>query len=170
VKKILAAVLFCCASPIPIPVHAVDGVSFEYGVGTREVNLWRIGLQWKGHPADWMEKHPHWSWYWDVSVGSWHGDEGTVHDVGVTPVFRWSKAQRGPYLEGGIGVHVLSDSHINSDLGFSTRGQFGDHLGAGWHEGRYDWQVRLQHLSNGGMRNPNPGINFLILRLQYNLD
>jgi hypothetical protein len=27
--------------------------------------------------------------------------------------------------------------------------------------------VRLQHLSNGGIRNPNPGINFLVLRVQY---
>jgi hypothetical protein len=29
--------------------------------------------------------------------------------------------------------------------------------------------VRLQHLSNGGMRNPNPGINFLVVRVQYYL-
>ena len=169
-KKFVAAVVFCCAFPIPNPVHALDGVSLEYGVGTRAVNLWRLGLQWKGPPADWMERRPQWSWYWDVSAGNWHGDEGTVHDFGVTPVLRWSKALPGPYLEGGIGLHILSDSHINSDLGFSTRGQFGDHLGAGYHHGRYDWQVRLQHLSNGGMRNPNPGINFMIFRLQYNLD
>lgn len=165
-KRFLAVVLVVCS----FPVQAVDSVSAEYGAGTRAVNLWRLGLQWKAEPFHWMERHPRWSWYWDVSVGGWHGDEGTVHDVGVTPVFRYAKAPQGPYLEGAIGFHILSDSHINSDLGFSTRFQFADHLGAGYHHGRYDWQVRLQHLSNGGMRNPNPGINFMIFRVQYYLD
>jgi hypothetical protein len=167
VKRFLAALLLV----VSLPVHAIDGVSLEYGVGTREVNLWRLGLQWKAPPFDWMEKRPRWSWYWDVSVGGWHGDEGTVHDVGLTPVFRYMKdAKHGPYVEGGIGAHILSDSHINSDLGFSTRFQFGDHLGAGYDFGRWDLQARFQHLSNGGMRNPNPGINFMILRLQRWLD
>jgi lipid A 3-O-deacylase len=166
VKKFLAALLFTW----PFAAHAVDSLSFEYGAGSREVNLWRVGLQWKQEPAEWMAHHPAWSWYWDVALGGWHGDHGTVHDVSVTPVFRYAKAAQGPYLEGAIGFHILSDSHISTDLGFSTRFQFGNHLAAGYHHGKYDWQVRLQHLSNGGMRNPNPGINFLILRLQRNLD
>jgi hypothetical protein len=166
VKQFLAALLLV----VSLPVHAVDSVSAEYGVGTREVNLWRIGLQWKARPLDWMEKHDRWSWYWDASLGGWHGNEGTVHDFGMTPVFRYMKVSHGFYLEGGIGAHILTDSHINSDLGFSTRFQFGDHIGIGLYRGKWDWQLRLQHLSNGGMSNPNPGINFLIGRVQYHLD
>jgi lipid A 3-O-deacylase len=166
VRRIFAAVLLGCS----LPVHAVDSVSAEYGVGTHEVSLWRLGLQWKAPPFDWMEKHSRWSWYWDVSIGGFHGDEGTVHDFGVTPVFRYMKAAHGAYLEGGIGAHIFSDSHINSDLGFSTRFQFGDHLAAGYQARKWDGQLRLQHLSNGGMKNPNPGINFLILRVQRWLD
>jgi lipid A 3-O-deacylase len=34
---------------------------------------------------------------------------------------------------------------------------------------RYDVGLRLQHLSNGGIRKPNPGIDFVQLRLQYHL-
>jgi lipid A 3-O-deacylase len=166
VKKFLAAALFACISP----AFAFDGVAVELGASSDDVNLLRLGLQWKQAPPEWMEKHPRWSWYWDVSVGGWQGDRGRVHDVGATPVFRYAKAEHGAYLEGGIGFHILSDSHINSDLGFSTRFQFGDHLGVGYSDGRYDWQLRLQHLSNGGMRNPNPGINFVVLRLQRWLD
>jgi len=145
-------------------------VSVEYGVGTREVNLWRLGLQWKGEPSDWMKKHERWSWYWDAAVGGWHGSEGTVYDLGLTPVFRYAKAMQGPYLEGGLGGHILSDLRITTDLGLSTRFQFGSHAGIGWYRGKWDGQVRLQHLSNGGMRNPNPGINFAIFRVQYHLD
>jgi hypothetical protein len=153
-----------------MPAHAVDSLSLELGHGSHGVDLWRVGAQWKQEPAHWMAGHPSWSWHWDVVVGGWTGDHGTVHDFGVTPVFRYAKAAQGPYVEGAIGFHILSDSHINSDLGFSTRFQFGDHLGAGYHLGKYDWQLRLQHISNGGMRNPNPGVNFLELRLQYHLD
>ena len=66
------------------------------------------------------------------------------------------------------GADIVHDRfHVSSDLGFSTRFQFGDHLGIGYRFERYDVAVRFQHLSNGGMRNPNPGINFLLLRLQY---
>jgi hypothetical protein len=139
-------------------------VSAEYGTGNHAVHLWRLGLQWQ------QDQGERWSWYWDLSVGGFRGDEGTVHDVGATPVVRYAKSARGPYVEAAVGFHILSDSHINSDLDFSTRFQFGTHLAAGYHRGRYDWQVRLQHLSNGGMRNPNPGINFISLRVQYYLD
>jgi hypothetical protein len=163
VKKIFAAALFACA----LPAHAIDGVSVELGRGTRDIQLWRVGAQWNQHP-EWLAGS-RWRLYWDLSLGGWHGDTGTVHDVGLTPVFRYAPAARGAYLEGAIGFHLLSDSHINSDLGFSTRFQFGDHVGAGYRFERYDLSGRLQHLSNGGMRNPNPGINFLELRLQYPL-
>jgi hypothetical protein len=30
--------------------------------------------------------------------------------------------------------------------------------------------MRVQHISNGGIRKPNPGINFVVLRLEYNID
>jgi len=165
VKQFLAALLLA----VSLPVHALDSVSAEYGVGTHAVDMWRLGLQWQAPPFDWMKKHDRWSWYWDVSIGGWHGDEGTVHDFGVTPVFRYMKASHGFYLEGGIGAHLLSDSHINSDLGFSTRFQFGDHIGVGVRRGQYDIGLRLQHLSNAGLRNPNPGVNFLQLHLAYEL-
>ena len=165
-KRFLAVLLLVS----PFQAHAVDSVSAEYGSSTSDVNLWRLGLQWKAPPFDWMKAHDRWSWYWDVSIGGWHGNEGTVHDVSVTPVLRYMKISHGFYLEGGIGAHILSDSHINSDLGFSTRFQFGDHLGIGFYRGKWDWQLRLQHLSNGGMQNPNPGINFVVGRVQYHLD
>ena len=162
-KRFLAAGLaaFCPA------VLAVESVSFEAGRGSREVNLWRVGAEWDQHP-DWLARS-RWSLYWDLVLGGWQGDAGTVHDVGLTPVFRYAQAARGPYFEGAVGFHLLSDSHITRRLNFSTRFQFGDHVGVGYRFERYDLSLRLQHLSNGGIANPNPGINFLVLRVQYHL-
>jgi lipid A 3-O-deacylase len=159
-KQFLALALF-----FPGVCGAIDGISLEAGHGSRKVDLWRVGVQWRQHPA-WLAGTP-WSVYWDAAVGGWHSDTATVYDFGLTPVLRYARAAQGPYLEGGIGFHLLSDTHISSELDFSTRFQFGDHLGAGYRFERYEVALRLQHLSNAGIRNPNPGINFLQLRLQY---
>ena len=143
---------------------AVDGVSAEAGAGQHGVWMWRLGAQW-----DWRVQKlepTHWQVHWDVALGQWKSDTGTMHELSVTPVLRWAPGERGWYAEGGIGMHVLSDSHVTSDIDFSTRFQFGDHLGAGYRwDGGYDLALRLQHISNGGMRNPNPGMNFVAVRL-----
>jgi lipid A 3-O-deacylase len=164
-RKILAAAILLLV--VSAPARAVDSLSGEFGLGSHDVMLWRVGAQWDQHPQ-WLED-TRWHLYWDFAVGSWSGNRGTVHDVGLTPVFRYARAEHGLFYEGAIGFHVLSDSHISTDLGFSTRFQFGDHLGVGYRFDGYDVLAQLQHLSNGGMRNPNPGINFLVLRVQYRL-
>ena len=165
-KRFLLAILSAAA----FPAHAVDGVSAEAGTGNQGVHLARLGAQW-----DWDR---HWleggAWrlggYWDLSAGAWNGGPRTVYDVGLTPTFRYERSGGGsPYLEGAIGFHWLSSVHISSTRDFSTRFQFGDHIGAGFRFGaqnRYDLGLRLQHLSNAGIRNPNPGINFLQIRFQ----
>jgi hypothetical protein len=150
-----------------ICAHALDSVSAEVGGGTHGVHLWRVGVQWVPHP-EWLAER-RWDYYWDVSFGNWHSDTGTTHDFGVTPVFRYARHPRGWYFDGGVGAHVVSEAHVSSDLGFSTHFQFGNHLGVGYNFGGFSVSGRFQHLSNAGMRNPNPGINFLQLRLQYPL-
>lgn len=148
-------------------VQAVDSVSAELGHGSRKVDLWRVGAQWNQHPA-WLAG-TRWSMAWDAALGGWHSDAGTIYDLGLTPVLRYASAARGAYADGGIGFHLLSSTRISSALDFSTRFQFGDHVGVGYRFERYDLSLRLQHLSNAGIRNPNPGINFLELRLGYEL-
>ena len=42
---------------------------------------------------------------------------------------------------------------MSSGTEFSTKFQFGDHWGFGYRRDRHDFSVRLQHLSNAGIRN-----------------
>ena len=163
-KKILGGIALLLPA---ICAQAVDGVSLELGHGSRKVDMWRVGAQWNQSPA-WLAG-TRWSLYWDAAIGGWHSNTGTVYELGVTPVLRYAPSARGAYADGGIGLHLLSDTHISSELDFSTRFQFGDHLGIGYRAERYDVGLRFQHLSNAGVRNPNPGINFLQLRVQYRL-
>ena len=166
-SKILLALVFLFFAAT---ARAVDGVSFELGSGQGSTRLWRVGAQW-----DWQKK---WfadrSWqlggYWDAQVGGWNNLVGTLSDVSLTPVFRLAQGNSGLYFEGAIGFHYLSKRPSRGGAPFSTHFQFGDHLGIGTRFGegnRYDLSLRVQHLSNAGIDNPNPGINLLLLRLQY---
>ena len=165
-QKFFAAVVLSLSATA---AHAVDSVSVEKGNGTRGVRLsWRLGAQWN-QDLSWLPSE-RWSFYWDTSFGEWQSESGSVSDLGITPTFRYSSLEHGLYVDGAIGLHWLSDTKIAPLVELSTRFQFGDHLGVGWRSKQYDVSVRLQHLSNGGIDNPNPGVNFLQLRLQYLLD
>jgi lipid A 3-O-deacylase len=160
-------ILLLCA---PLHAIAVDSVSIEAGRGTSDIHIVRVGVQWHGRDK-WFE---HSSWhvarYIDLTFGGWQNGHGTVYDLGFTPVFRFARASGSPYIEAAVGFHALSDLDFGRGRETSTRFQFGDHIGVGVVRGRYDWALRLQHLSNAGIRNPNPGINFVQVRLQYWLD
>lgn len=153
----------------PCAALALDSVAVEAGRGSGRTNLLRASLQWRGHDK-WFE-HSTWhvEHYMDLALGGWNNGHHTVYDLGVTPVFRFQRTS-GSYLEAAVGFHAVSELQFERNRETSTRFQFGDHVGAGIVRGRYDVGLRLQHLSNGGIRNPNPGINFLIVRLQYLLE
>jgi lipid A 3-O-deacylase len=150
-------------------VRAVDGASFEVGSGNG-VDLWRAGIQWKWQKRWFEGKDWHVGGYWDLQLGQWNG-ASNITDISLTPTFRLQRnAGYGPYLEGAIGFHYLSGKNITAGKQFSTNFQFGDHIGAGMRfgdQGNWDLGVRFQHVSNGGIKKPNPGINFTQLRLQY---
>jgi lipid A 3-O-deacylase len=152
----------------------IDSFSLETGIGDREASIVRAGVQWNWRRR-WLDSGDwHLGGYWDLSVGWWHGGPKEFAEIAFTPTFRYQRSDRGsPYVEAAIGLHVLDSVHVAEDRSFSSRFQFGDHVGAGIRfgpRGRYDLGVRLQHLSNAGIRNPNPGINFLQLRLQVSVD
>jgi hypothetical protein len=169
IRKMLAASALALAA---LPAAAVNGVSTELGFND-DVRMWRAGLQWNWQRRWFRGGKAELGGYWDLSAGGWRNGDDTVYDLGLTPVFRYAGTARGSlYVEAAIGFHLLSDLRIDENKLFSTSFQFGDHIGIGMRFGprdRYDVGLRLQHLSNGGIRKPNPGIDFIQLRLQYHL-
>lgn len=156
------------------PALAVDSVSFEAGHGTG-VAMWRLGAQWNWQKKWFTGGRWHLGGYWDAQLGAWHG-ERDLWDVSLTPVFRLQASAPSafsPYVEAAIGFHLLSETRVSDSRRLGSAFQFGDHIGIGARFGeraRYDVGLRLQHLSNGGIRKPNPGINFWQLRFQATLD
>jgi lipid A 3-O-deacylase len=114
--------------------------------------------------------------YWELSFGRWSSQEGPggsssawVTQLGVTPVLRWYPGAGTSrwFVEAGIGANVLAPIYRSRDKRFSTEFNFGDHLAVGGQLGadqRHEVSLRLQHFSNAGIKQPNPGENFLQLR------
>ena len=150
--------------------HAVDGIAVEVGYGDDRTSMIRFSIT-----DNWRTREPatrEWrlAGYWEFSAGLWDNKDESTAEIAITPVFRLERSRL--YLEAAIGAHLVQ-AHISAHRTFSTAFQFGEHLGAGYRFGparRYDLGMRLQHISNGGLSKPNPGINFVLVRLQYDLE
>jgi lipid A 3-O-deacylase len=171
IRKIAVAAGACALWCVTGTIHAVDSVSLEVGRGNDRTNVVRVATQWRWRKERPLDERWRLHGYWEASVGAWDSEDHSSADFALTPVFRFERhgRPRVPYVEAAIGFHILS-RHISRDRLFSTNFQFGDHLGAGIRSDNYDFGVRVQHISNGGIRHPNPGINFVLLRFQYHLD
>lgn len=124
----------------------------------------------------------HSRWRLDVRVAGrvayWHGqprldDVDELWDASVTPIFHlepaasWRHAT--PYLELGVGVHLLSNTSL-SGREFGTAFQFGQVAGLGLRFGtrqQYDIGFRVHHVSNGSIDDHNDGLTFASVGLAY---
>lgn len=163
------------AFSISVPAAAaVDSASIEVGSG-EHVQILRASVQQQAWRRMWQSNGTHAALHMDYSLAYWHatayrnvsGARQNLADLGITPVLRYQRDDGlGWYLEGGIGAHLLSKRYDNRGHTFSTAFQFGDHLGLGY-AFRNGWQatLKIQHFSNGGIKKPNSGENFLVVGL-----
>lgn len=168
----VAALLTCITSAS----QAVDSVSLEFATGDN-TKMARVGAQWKWDNQWWKSNGTHIGGYWDATLAQWRGNRfqnipGNTQDItaiGITPVFRFQNdSQKGFYAEAAIGVHLLSELYDNGGRKLSTRFQFGDHLGFGYvFQNNLDLGLKIQHFSNGGIKKPNSGVDFAVVRIKY---
>ena len=162
------------------PTPAIDAMMLELGFneGKEDVERyggavrWNFGGNWH-RIGDWQLDS-----YLELSISYWDGTRGTTGetdlvDFGLTPVFRYQRTATesglSPYVEMGLGVHGHTETGIG-DREFDIPFAFGTHFGAGarfGEGGRYELGYRFQHLSNAGLGDDNPGINFHVIQLGY---
>ncbi|HNQ04209.1 MAG TPA: acyloxyacyl hydrolase [Thiobacillaceae bacterium] len=167
----LPAALFLAAST----VQAADGYGIELGHGDDSTELLRLHARWDWDKRWFEAGNWHLTGYWEAGLGHMWGEGAGARDLwdlGITPVFRLqpNDGRNGLYLEGAVGLHFLSHTRVNRKRQLGSSFNFGDHLGFGLtfgDRGQYDLGYRLQHLSNGGLKKPNDGINFHEIRLTY---
>lgn len=162
-----------------LPAAALDSVLLEFGTSEGDEDTdryggaarWDLGGKWLV-TGDW-----HLASYLELGITYWDGRNGTTGndslvDFGLTPVLRWQREPTGgiaPFAELGVGAHGHTEDGI-SDEDFDIPFAFGSHLGLGARfgaQGRYEVIYRFQHLSNAGLGDENPGINFHVVQLGY---
>ena len=92
--------------------------------------------------------------------------------LGLGPSLRWRGAagQSPWFVELGTGVSWFSRHYRNGSDAFGSRVNFSSHLGLGRNFGpqrAHELSLRIQHSSNAGIKEPNPGENFLLLRYAH---
>jgi hypothetical protein len=132
-------------------------------------------------------------WPWQTSWPLWGGRLGGSTEVGLAgwrstdvpgrgdldlaqatlvPTLRW-RADEGRsawFGEAGIGLSVASRIYESRDKRFSTAFNFADHIGIGRSFGpqqQHELVLRYEHVSNAGIKHPNPGENFVQLRYAF---
>jgi hypothetical protein len=157
---------------------AVDAFHVELGAGDDDAKRaglyfsWSWNAKWFAH-GDWY-LGGHWELggsYWDASPGRTGND--SLGEGGAAAVFRLEphKPMSGfsPFLELGLGVHGYTDTELE-DKDFDIAFTFAEHIGTGIRFGdeqRWELGYRYQHLSNAGLGDENPGINFHLVRLGF---
>jgi lipid A 3-O-deacylase len=159
------------------PTHAFnlrpDAVSLQGGVGSHGTSNAGAGLVW-----DWnferLRRKAELTAHTELMVNSWRADAvGGGHQaltqVVLLPTLRMqlSRGASPWYLEVGVGASWLDQRFVTPDREFSTQWNFYDVLGMGRSFGpaaRHELGLRWVHVSNGGIKKPNPGQDFLQLR------
>lgn len=134
---------------------------------------YRLGMGWKWDKQWWQSSAGHLTGYWDLGYTYWEGGDQASgrHALSFSPVFvyEFGHGYYKPFVEAGIGVSVFSgaeagDQKLGSAFNFEDRIGFGLNLGDTQRVG-----LRAIHYSNGGIKEPNDGIESYSLFYSHSL-
>lgn len=121
----------------------------------------------------WVSHSGEWTAYTELFVSHWRakfeGRREGLTQIGVMPVlrYRFDHGRSLWFAEGGVGLSYLDRLYRRDDKRFSTRFNFNDVVGVGRSFGaqrEHELTLRFVHVSNAGIKEPNPGENFVQLR------
>ncbi len=173
-SRTLAVAALSCLFALGAPSAALaqsHNYSLAISAADGQKDVRKIGLIWAATRAQPLWQGQNWQLQLrhEAELAAWHvRDARNIIELGYSPVFRlqrpWAgKGQRSFYMEGGIGVRGISHTRTSAERTMSTAFQFSDMAGIGWQWGaqnQHNLGLRVQHLSNAGIKRPNPGINF----------
>jgi Lipid A 3-O-deacylase (PagL) len=151
------------------PAMAADrqwGLAFARGTESDETDIVRLTYR---HPlkengAWWKPSHV------QLGAGVWRVPDirGTTRrlDASVSAIWRGDKPWG--YLEAGFGGYLLSKTINNDENRLPSAFEFGSHIGAGMRFAKnHTLGIGLQHMSNAGIKQPNGGIDLVMVQYNY---
>jgi hypothetical protein len=150
-----------------------DGIAVQGSLGTHDTWMAGAAVMWDW---DWevLRRKAELTAHTELFVNHWRADgvaggRDSFTQLGLLPTLRFNLSQgRSPwYLEIGVGASWMDRRFETDERSFSTRFNFYDVLGAGYVFGerrQHEMGLRFVHVSNAGIKKPNPGQDFLQLR------
>jgi hypothetical protein len=171
-NRFLRTSLLALASAAPLVADAAgwapDGLLVEAGFAPSRTHSVTVGAMWTW---DWQGRfgNTEATALTEIYVSRWSGRGDPVTQAALVPLVRLRLDHgRSPwFMEGGIGVSMMDKLYRNDGKEFSTRFNFVDVFAVGRSLGadrRAELSVRMAHISNANLKQPNPGQNFLQLR------
>lgn len=176
-KKLAALFAPAFVAAAALPSHALDlrpdGVSVQAGQGTHGSRIAGVGVIW-----DWdferMRRKAELTAHTELMVNRWDareagGSRQSLTQLVVLPSLRM-RLSRGAspwFIELGIGASWMDRLFVTPEKSFSTQWNFFDMMGVGHSLGGHDGHeigLRWVHVSNAGIKRPNPGQDFIQLR------
>lgn len=156
----------------PLGTLQAADLSFAAGQSSESTTVLRTGVQFDFDTSWWQSDTGRLTGYWDASYSYWDGEStASNHSLSFSPVFVYEFAGETvkPYLEAGIGLAVFESTELEGrDLASSF--QFEDRIGAGLRFGQgQEIGLRAIHYSNAGLKQPNDGIENIMLHYRMSL-
>lgn len=178
-RRLAAAALLLAAAAAHADSDRSLGLYAEGGIaphGQGDTYSLALGVLVPWAPVEALRNGP-WSFHWDLYASDWNaplqtGGRRNYAQIGGIATFRYRfGASSSPWFaEAGLGGTMMHRVYHTSTHDFSTAFQFTEVLGLGYSFGaqrEHELSLRLQHFSNAGVKEPNPGENFVRLRYAY---
>lgn len=173
--RCIAGAALACACASPASAQSLRPAGYFVQGGGYSNHVWSVtgGITW---PWAWRSTAlgTEVSGQTEAFVSHWdakrlNGGRRGITQVGLVPMFRFRPEQGSSpwFVEGGIGVSSMDNRFMTPEKSFPTRFNFVDVVGVARSFGPARDQeigLRVQHVSNAGIRRPNPGQNMLLLR------
>ena len=159
-RAIVATVLLHAATALAAEPQLA--VAFGRAFDSDDTDIVRLGWRQPLRAAEgwWMPTHT------QLGASLWRVPDirGTTRRFDLNASAIWRSERRWGYLEAGFGGYLLSKTINSPEHRLPSAFEFGSHLGAGVRLGRGSLGVALQHLSNAGLKQPNGGIDLLLIQ------
>lgn len=150
------------------PAHALD-LSLSLGRSGEGSDYYRLGMQQEFTQSWWNSSTGRLTGYWDVGLTHWKGEQAASNQtLSFSPVLVYEFGSSGirPFVEAGIGIAAFRHTQLE-DHQLGTALQFEDRVGIGFRFGAgHALGLRAMHYSNGGLKQPNDGIEAYSLYYQ----
>jgi hypothetical protein len=161
VRILLIAVLLSATSALGAPPEWI--AAFGRGADAADTDIVRLAYRQplKESNAWWMPSHL------QYGASAWRVPDiaGTTRRLDLSASGIWRTDRPWGYAEAGFGPYLLSKTIHNDDTSMPSSLEFGSHLGVGFRLTKNQTLgVGIQHLSNAGIKQPNGGINLLLLQ------